>query len=110
MKRTDIEHTKITPVGVERLRNNLPTDAPNKETVAPAANLIRFLLDAPISPERRSAGGLCRKTLVSYGISLLEAALLHFRMTAIPKCHPGNQTAVNRRYRDRCDDVRGFVR
>jgi hypothetical protein len=37
-----------------------------------------------------------RNTFVSRRISLLEAGLRHFRMTAGPNCRPGKQTAVKR--------------
>jgi hypothetical protein len=37
-----------------------------------------------------------RETFVSCRISLLEAGLRHFRMTAVPNCRPGKQTAVKR--------------
>jgi hypothetical protein len=36
------------------------------------------------------------QTFVSCRISLLEAGLRHFRMTADPNCRPGKQTAVKR--------------
>jgi hypothetical protein len=40
------------------------------------------------------------QTIVSCRVSLLEAGLRHFRMTADPNCRPGKQTAVKRRNRE----------